>query len=79
MDERPVDSGAITAAERLRLKVDQSIIQTDRARLHITISLGVAEYQAEFNSPEMLLDHADKALYKAKQAGKNRVEISSRT
>jgi PAS domain S-box-containing protein len=78
-EERLIDSGAVTAAERLRVKVSQSIIQTERARLHITISLGVAEYQPEYSSPEMLLDQADKALYKAKQAGKNRVEISGRT
>ena len=68
-----INSGAITAAERLRQKVDQNIIQTEKDNLRITISLGVAEYHPDITSPEMLLDHADQALYLAKQAGKNRV------
>ena len=76
-DASSTNSGAITAAERLRQKVAQASIQTDKAMLQITISLGVAEYQPEFSSPEMLLDQADKALYRAKQAGKNRVAIQS--
>lgn len=74
-EESSPNSGAITAAERLRQKVAESSIQTDKVILQITISLGVAEYQPDISSPEMLLDHADKALYQAKQAGKNRVEI----
>ncbi len=72
-DEIIINSGAITAAERLRQKVDQNIIHTEKDNLRITISLGVAEYHPDITSPEMLLDHADQALYLAKQAGKNRV------
>jgi diguanylate cyclase (GGDEF)-like protein len=77
-DEVSINSGAVTAAERLRRKVAQTPIPTEKGILQITISLGVAEYQADINSPEMLLDHADKALYIAKQTGKNRVAIYGR-
>jgi diguanylate cyclase (GGDEF)-like protein len=74
-DEITINSGAVRAAERLRLKVAQDPIPTEKAVIQITISLGVAEYHPDIVSPEMLLDHADKALYLAKQAGKNRVAI----
>jgi diguanylate cyclase (GGDEF)-like protein/PAS domain S-box-containing protein len=40
----------------------------------ITISLGVASYNDKINKPEELIKHADKALYQAKQNGRNRVE-----
>lgn len=74
-EETMINSGAVSAAERLRQIVAQTPIQTEKATIQITISLGVAEYQPDISSPEMLLDHADKALYQAKQAGKNRVAI----
>lgn len=41
---------------------------------HITVSVGVSQYDAQTDqTPGDLLEKADKALYKAKQAGRNRV------
>ncbi len=42
--------------------------------LSVTVSIGVAEYTSQHSSPELVLEAADKALYRAKEGGRNRVE-----
>jgi len=37
----------------------------------VTISIGVAERNEKYTSPEQVLMAADKALYRAKKAGRN--------
>jgi len=44
-------------------------------KLNITVSIGVAENQAKYNSTQDIMKSADNALYKAKKNGRNRVEI----
>lgn len=46
-----------------------------RAMLKLTVSIGLAERGARLRSPPDMLIAADKALYKAKAAGRNRVVI----
>ncbi|MBA3466373.1 MAG: diguanylate cyclase [Gemmatimonadaceae bacterium] len=42
--------------------------------IHITVSIGVAEFpQSKVETAEDLLDAADRALYRAKEAGRNMV------
>lgn len=43
-----------------------------RRRAKVTISIGVAERNEKYSSPEQVLMAADKALYRAKKAGRNR-------
>ena len=43
-----------------------------RKRAKVTISIGVAERNEKYTSPEQVLMAADKALYRAKKAGRNR-------
>jgi len=45
--------------------------------LSVTVSIGVAEPTAHTVEVEDILHAADKALYRAKQGGRNRVEIAS--
>jgi diguanylate cyclase (GGDEF)-like protein len=55
-------------AERIRLSVEGTSV----SGISVTVSLGVAEYDIRENSEEFFA-RADRALYKAKQEGRNRV------
>ena len=45
--------------------------------LSVTVSIGLAEPTAKLQDVEDVIDAADKALYRAKRAGRNRVELAS--
>jgi diguanylate cyclase (GGDEF)-like protein len=61
--------GATLCAEKVRL----AVAAMTKLKRPITISLGVAAFQREFDKPKTLLQHADEALYEAKRTGRNRV------
>lgn len=66
---------AAEVAERLRAAVEAlHIPATDGAVLRVTVSVGVATRQPQTPSLSALLKAADEALYRAKAAGRNRVE-----
>ena len=52
-------------------------IDTHKGPLHVTISAGVATYPEHGKSQEELIVQADKALYLAKQSGRDRIELAS--
>jgi diguanylate cyclase (GGDEF)-like protein len=64
-------SGALIHAERLRNDIEKHEFPTAG---HITSSFGVTEFDAEKDDVESILERADKALYMAKEYGRNRVE-----
>jgi diguanylate cyclase (GGDEF)-like protein len=65
-------AGALEAAEKLRAAIAEiSIPGVDR---RITASFGVAVLPDDAGEPELLLRAADRALYAAKGAGRDRVE-----
>lgn len=45
-----------------------------RPQITVTVSIGAAESNGRQDSPELVLQAADRALYRAKDAGRNRVE-----
>ena len=47
----------------------------DRREFHLTCSLGVALYPNDGTDPQTLLKHADTALYRAKEAGRNNFQF----
>lgn len=65
-------AGARICAERIRKGVERQPILTSRQDVPLTVSAGVAEYLPT-ESVKALVDRADRALYDAKQAGRNRV------
>jgi diguanylate cyclase (GGDEF)-like protein len=48
-------------------------IRGSRKKAKITISVGLAERNDKYITPELVIKAADKALYKAKKAGRNRI------
>lgn len=44
---------------------------------NLTISIGITTYPSITNKPELLIKHADQAMYLAKESGKNTVKIYS--
>jgi GGDEF domain-containing protein len=47
------------------------------SRLSVTVSIGVAEPSTRNRQPEQVIQAADQALYRAKNKGRNRVELVS--
>jgi diguanylate cyclase (GGDEF)-like protein len=70
---------AFAIAERLRHDVEHASIDTDRGPISVTISMGIATsiIRPGAASLDALLDQADKALYRAKRAGRNCVMQAS--
>jgi len=64
------EEAAVAAAERLRRRVAQASVDTAGHRISVTISLGVASADGCADLGAMLR-HADNALYRAKEAGRN--------
>lgn len=70
--------GAVLIAERLRHLVESHRIEIPddsggRKTTQISISVGAAGLGASYDSKDKLIQAADKALYRAKQEGRNRV------
>ena len=73
-------AGALLVAERVRAAVAATVVQGGEVRgadapgaIRVTISIGVAERQGD-ESVEALLKRADRALYAAKDSGRDRVQ-----
>jgi len=64
---------AAQIAEQLRQAVALRSFASDKHRIEVTISLGVSQRRDSETSPAAPLKRADKALYQAKQDGRDRV------
>ena len=69
--------GAFLAADRLRETVEGEPFEGSEKQPtgSVTLSLGLASFPEHGSSGEEILEHADKALYLAKEKGRNRVVI----
>jgi len=67
--------GAALFAERLRKVIESLTVTHNGVDIHFTISLGVAELDETMSTPVDWIDSADKALYEAKNTGRNRFAL----
>ena len=68
--------GAVELANRLRLAVMDNPVRWGGGHLLVTVSGGVSSFPRASRSAEALVAAADAALYRAKEAGRNRVEAA---
>lgn len=65
---------AIEVAERLCRMIEAHRVRVDGIELSITVSIGAAAIGTECSDSDQLFQHADQAMYLAKQAGRNQVK-----
>lgn len=71
--DKSLEEGA-QLAERIRKLISITEFTYKNQPLHVTISCGVASF-VDKDTPTTLFERADKALYKAKQSGRDRIEM----
>jgi len=68
--------GACETAERIRSAIErQSFSARSGVEVRVSMSFGIAEYRKHARQINELIGKADKALYRAKENGRNRVEL----
>jgi diguanylate cyclase (GGDEF)-like protein len=65
--------GALDVAERIRDAVGSVPLELEGKRVACSVSIGLAALPADGNSLDALVARADRAMYQAKKAGRNRV------
>ena len=68
--------GGRAIAERIRLALAGREAETEAGPLRVTASLGVAAFPRASGSLDGLLEQADRALYRAKESGRDRVVVA---
>lgn len=67
--------GANVLAERLRRAIEAKEKEANNLTIKITISIGITTYVPKISTTKklLLIDTADKALYRSKETGRNKV------
>ena len=66
---------AVRVAEKLRAALEQPFVTARGDVLQLSSSIGVVLYPDHGDTPRDLLRFGDEAMYRAKQAGRNAVEV----
>jgi diguanylate cyclase (GGDEF)-like protein len=69
---------AAVMAEQLRMLIENTPVPLENGDVvNVTVSIGVAALHPSHETPDQVIAAADAALYRAKDAGRNRVEIAA--
>ncbi|MFZ5636585.1 MAG: diguanylate cyclase [Pseudomonadota bacterium] len=63
-------------AEQIRIAIETADLGHQGQTLRLTVSIGVATQLSHESQPQPAVERADKALYAAKRAGRNRVSVA---
>ena len=74
LESIPHIDNATIVAEKI-LDVMQEPFHVDGHEIHVTISIGITIYPMDDKDLTSLLKHADQAMYRAKQAGRNNYQM----
>ncbi len=66
---------AIQYATKLHAAIDNHVFECGSNKIHITVSIGIAEYNSDVKTKQELIERADTAMYKAKMDGRNLIRI----
>ena len=72
MSETPL-KGALVVAERIREAIAATPLEIDGKKVGCTVSIGVAGYPEDGLTLDAIASRADRAMYQAKQSGRNQV------
>lgn len=71
---------AFETVDRIRQQISEMVFRNPVGKeTHVTLSFGIAVYGRHAKNQELLIKTADKALYRAKENGRNRVELYYKT
>lgn len=73
--ETPLEK-AVIPLERLRKAISEHQFKYNGLNISITVSIGVSEVTKNTESVHQLFENADKALYKAKENGRNQIQTN---
>jgi diguanylate cyclase (GGDEF)-like protein/PAS domain S-box-containing protein len=69
-------AAGLEVAERLRIHIEERPIVADARAVPCSVSIGIAQLSAHDGTIDDLMRRADRALYRAKNGGRNRVEVA---
>jgi diguanylate cyclase (GGDEF)-like protein len=76
LPETDMNETAILATKLCLLIREHPFAGMHEETLSVTTSIGVAAYHAQYADPDAMVQAADQALYRAKESGRNRVELA---
>jgi two-component system, chemotaxis family, response regulator WspR len=67
--------GALDVCRRLLARIQGATVMADAKEINFTASIGITEIAVSGDEADAVLKRADRALYRAKQLGRNRCEV----
>jgi len=67
------EKNALLYATKIHDTIEKYVFEHPSAQVNVTVSVGVAEYNSDIKSKQEFIERADRAMYQAKNSGRNMV------